>query len=131
MGSDTQDVLAQHVQDLRHGDEHRDAAVLDLCGDLARVVSAHEDDDPRQHRRNEGRHRLAEHVAERQEVQKANRRKWPAPLAVLHDFAFDRNDVRQDVAVGDDDAFGLGGRAGREDDLRHIVARQRNIGHAR
>ncbi len=71
---------------------------------------------------NEGGHRLAEHVAERQEVQKANRRKWPAPLAVLHDFAFDRHDVREDVAVGDDDAFGLGRRAGREDDLRHVVA---------
>ena len=127
MGYDTQDMLAQHVQDLRHGNEHRDTALLDLCGDLARVVPAHEDDVPRQHGGNEGGHCLAEHVAERQEVQKANRRKWPAPLAVLHDFAFDRNDVREYIAVGDDDAFGLGSRAGREDDLRHVVGRQRNV----
>ena len=39
------------------------------------------------------------------------------PLLVLRHLALDRDDVRQDVAVGDDDAFGLGRRAGREDDF--------------
>ena len=38
------------------------------------------------------------------------------------DLALDRHDVGQDVAVGDDDALGLGRRAGREDDLGDVVA---------
>ena len=81
---------------------------------------------PRQHRRDERRHRLAEHVAERQQVQEAQREERPAPLAVLQDLAFDRHDVRQHVAVGDDDALGLGGRAGGEDDLGDVVAADRH-----
>ena len=36
---------------------------------------------PRQHRRNECRHRLAEHVAERQQVQKAERKERPRPTS--------------------------------------------------
>ena len=50
------------------------------------------------------------------------------------DLAFDRDDVRQDVAVGDDDAFGFGGGAGREDDFGDVVARdgdvRRDVRHA-
>ena len=40
---------------------------------------------------------------------------------VLGDLALDRHDVRQHVAVTDDHAFGFGGRARREDDLRDVV----------
>ena len=45
----------------------------DLVDDVARVVAAHEHDDAGQHRRNERRHRLAEHVAERQQVEEPDR----------------------------------------------------------
>ncbi len=131
-GASAQHVLAQHVENLRHRHQHRDAPALDLRDDVARVVAAHEDDDARQHRRDEGRHRLAEHVAERQQVQEAQREERRAPLAVLQDLAFDRHDVRQHVAVGDDDALGLGGRARREDDLGDVVAPDGNLrGRAR
>ena len=99
---------------------------LDLRDDLARVVAAHEDHDARQHRRDERRHRLAEHVAERQQVQEAQRKERRAPLAVLEHLALDRDDVRQHVAVGDDDALRLGGRARGEDDLGDVVARDRH-----
>ena len=51
-----------------------------------------------------------------------------APFPVLEDLVLDRDDVRQDVAVGDDDALGLGGRAGREDDLGDVVVRDRDGG---
>ena len=39
------------------------------------------------------------------------------PTPVLRHLALDRDDVGEHVAVGDDDALGLGGGAGREDDL--------------
>ncbi len=51
--------------------------------------------------------------------------KRPRVLAVLHHLAFDRDDVRQDVAMADHDALRLGGRARREDDLDDVVARDR------
>ena len=35
----------------------------------------------------------------------------------IRHLALDRDDVGEDVLVGEDDALGLGGRAGREDDL--------------
>ena len=55
--------------------------VLICVDDLPRVVAAHEHDDARQHRRNEGRHRLAEHVAERQQVQEPNRKERLCPTS--------------------------------------------------
>ena len=127
-GRDAQHVLAQHVENLRHRHEHRDPARLDLRDDVGRVVAAHEDDGAGQHRRDERRHRLAEHVAERQQVQEAEREERRAPLPVLQHLALDRDDVREDVAVRDDDALRLGGRARREDDLGDVVARDRDVG---
>ena len=81
--------------------------------------------DARQHRRNERGHRLSEHVAQRQQVQEPEREERPAPSAVLQHLAFDRDDVREHVAVGDDDALRLGRRARRENDLRDVVALDR------
>ena len=72
-GIDAQRVLAQHVEDLRHADDHRDAPALDQAHDVVRVEAAHEDHRAVDHRRDVGGHRLPEHVAERQQVQEAQR----------------------------------------------------------
>ena len=72
-----QDVLAQHVEDLRHRHQHRDPARLDLADDVVRVVAADEQHRPGQHRRDEGGHRLAEHVRQRQQVQEPDRDERP------------------------------------------------------
>ena len=116
-GSDALDVLAQHVEHLRHADEHRDAPRLDLTEDLGRAVAVREDDRAVEHRRHERRHRLPEHVAERQQVQEPDRMERPLVLPVLRDLALDRDDVREDVAVRDRHALRIGRRAGGEDDL--------------
>ena len=115
-------MLPQHVQDLRDRHEDRDLPGPDLVDDVARVVAPHEHDDPGQHRRNEGRHGLAEHVAERQQVEEPDRAEWFRVAAVLDHLAFHRNDVREDVTVGDHDALRFGRRPGREDDFRNVVA---------
>ena len=115
-------MLAQDVEDFRHADEHRDPPCLDLRDDVRRVVAAHEHDRAGQHGGNEGRHGLSEQVAERKEIQEAKRKERPAPLSILQNLALDRHDVREDVPVGDDDAFRLSGCAGGEDDLGDIVA---------
>ena len=84
---------------------------------------------PRHHRRDVGGHRLAEHVAERQQVQEPQRVERPRVFAVLQNLALDRDDVREDVAVADDHAFRLRGRARREDDLGDVVARDGDRRH--
>ena len=48
-------------------------------------------------------------------------------LPILHHLAFDRHDVRQHVSMANDDALGLGRGAGGEDDLNHVVARNRDM----
>ena len=50
------------------------------------------------------------------------------PTSDTSELPFDRDDVREDVAMRDDDAFRLGGRAGREDDLRGGVAIDTRLG---
>ena len=72
LGGDPQHVFAQHIENLRHRHEDRHAPALDERDDLAWVVPAHEDDDARQHRRDEGRQGLTEHVAQRQQVRNLN-----------------------------------------------------------
>ncbi len=90
------------------------------------IVAAHEHDDASQHRRNEGGHRLPEHVAQGQQVQEPDRAEWFRVPAILQDLFFDRDDVREHVAVRDHHALRLGRRARREDDLRHIVTHDRD-----
>src|SRR5579871_4627409 len=114
------DVLAQDLENLRNRHKDRDAARMDLPDDLVGIETAHEDHDAWEHGRNEGRHGLAEHVAERQQVQETDREEGPPITAILQDFALHGNDVGEDVAVRDDDAFGFGGGTGGKDDLRGL-----------
>ena len=123
-------VVAQHLEHLRHADHDRDAPGADLPDDVGRGQAAREDHHAGQHRRDERRHRLAEHVAERQQVQKTDRRERSRVPAVLRDLALDRDDVREDVPVGEDHPFRFRGRAGREDDLDDVVGIARDGGSA-
>ena len=74
--------------------------------------------------RQEDAEELAEDVAERQQVQEAQRMEDALVLEIFADLAFERLEVRQDVAVRDDDAAWLGRGAGGEDNLDDVVARQ-------
>jgi hypothetical protein len=118
-------VFAQYLENLGHRHEHRHAPRFDLPGDVGRIEAAHEDHRTREHRRDECGHRLTEHVTERQQVEEPQWKERPSPLAVLQHLAFDRDDVREDVAMGDDDALRVSRRAGRKDDLGDIIARDR------
>ncbi len=118
------DVIFEDLEDLRHAYQDGDATLADLANDVVGRVAAREEDQARQHRRHERPHRLPEHVAERQQVEKADWQKRLCPLTVLGDLLFDGNDIGQYVPVGDDDALGICGGAGGEDDLCGIVRRQ-------
>src|SRR2546425_2096249 len=63
LGGDRQDalkVLTQDVEYLRHTNEDRDAARLDLVQNLRRTVAVGKDDRAGEHGRHERRHRLPE-----------------------------------------------------------------------
>ena len=114
LGYRAEDILAQHIENLGDADQDRDPPRVDLPDDLMRVVAAHEDDNTRQHRRDECRHRLSEHMAEREKVQKANRLERLGVFLVLLHLALDRHDVGENVPVLDDYAFRFRRRAGGE-----------------
>jgi hypothetical protein len=88
---------------------------------VVRIEAAREDDHAVDHRGDAGGHGLPEHVAEREQIEESERMERLGVLPILHHLAFDRDDVRQHVPVADDDAFGLGRRARRENDLDDIV----------
>ena len=71
-GHDPPNVLAQHLEHLRHADQDRNPPGPDLRDDVLRSKAAGEDDRSGQHRRHERRHGLSEHVAERQKIQEAD-----------------------------------------------------------
>ena len=98
---------------------------LMTCEHLGRIQRVLKDDGRRQQLRQKDAEELSEDVAERQQVEKAQRMKDALVLQILADLALQRLQVGQDVAVRDDDAARLGRRAGGEDDLHDVVARER------
>ena len=81
---------------------------------------------PGKHRRNERRHGLSEHVAQRQQVEKSDGRERAGVAEVFLHLIFDRNNVGQNVPMRDDDALGLGGGAGGEDDFGGLILGDRH-----
>ena len=79
----------------------------------------------------ENSEKLAEYVAERKEVEKAQRMKEAFPAAVTIDFFFEGFEVGEQVAVGEDDAARFGRGAGGEDDFDWIGALDRRGGKFR
>src|SRR5262245_50080468 len=67
--------------------------------------------------------RLAEHVAERQQVQNPNRLQDSRPLLVFRNFVPERAEIRADVAVTVNHALWLACRAGRVNDFDNIIWR--------
>jgi hypothetical protein len=121
LGHDPDQVVAQHLEDLRHRNQHRDAAAANLRHHVFRSEGTGEHHHAVQQRRHERRHRLAEHVAERKQVEEADRQERPGVLPVLRDFTLDRDDVGEDVPVREHHALRLRRGAGREDHLGDVV----------
>jgi hypothetical protein len=117
LGGDAQHVLFQHLENFGHAHQDRDPAAADLADDVLGCVASGEHDDAGEHRRDERRHRLAEHVTERKEIEKPERQERLRPLLVLRHLVLDRHDVGEDVAMADHDPLRLGGRAGGKDDF--------------
>ena len=71
--------------------------------------------------RKENSEKLSEHVAEREQVQKTDWMREAFILQILLDVRLQRLDVRQDVAVRDNDSLGLGGCSRGEYDFKGVT----------
>ena len=80
------------------------------------------DDGRAKKRRNEKRHELAEHMAERNRGNKSQRMQPALVIAMFVDALFERLEVREEVAVGKHNAARFAGGAGSEEDFCHVVA---------
>ena len=67
--------------------------------------------------RDEDAHKLSKDVAQRDEIQKANRMKESLPLNVLCDLSFERQQVGEQITMREQHAFRCRGRAGGENDF--------------
>ena len=71
--------------------------------------------------RNEDAHKLPKDVAQRDEIQEANRMKEAPPLNVFCDLSFQRQQVGEQIAMREQHAFRSRGRAGGENDFDESV----------
>ena len=108
---------AQQLQDAWDGDEDGDAFAADEFGHARGFELIAEVEFGGEQRRHPEAHELAEDVAERQGVEEAQRMHPALILEIFCDLVFDGLQAGEDVAMGVDDAFGLGGGARGEDDL--------------
>ena len=81
----TQDVLPEHLEDLRHRDHCGYASSADLPHNFMGAISAHKNRDPRDERQNEERDHLTEHVAEWDQTEKTQREYWSEPFRISGD----------------------------------------------
>ena len=116
-GEAGEQVGAQEMQDAGDGDEDGDALAADEVGHAGGVELIGEVDFGGEEGGDPEAHELAEDVAEGQGVEEAQGMEAAFVAAIFGDLVFDGLEADEDVAVGVDDALGLGGGAGGEDDL--------------
>src|SRR5205085_771439 len=112
------DLALERLEHTRHSNQRRDAFALD-CGDdfswVERVLKQH---CRAQQWRDPHSHELTEDVAQRHKIEKAKGMKEALPLKVWLHTRFERLQIREDVAVGNNHTLGIGCRPRREDNLR-------------
>src|ERR1019366_2569212 len=114
------DLLLQRLDHARHGYQHGDAFPADRCHDFGWVECVFEHDSSAEQRGKKNSQELSEDMAQRQQVEEANRMHQPLVLQVFSDFGFERGEVADHVRVGEHDSLGLGRGAGGENDFEWI-----------
>ncbi len=114
------DLLLQRLDHARHGHQHRDPFPADRRHDCGWVECVFKNDRTPQQRWKKNSQELSEDVAQRQQVQEANRMHQPFVLQVFSDFGFDRDEVADHIGVGEQHSLRLGRGAGRENNFERI-----------
>ena len=116
-------VFLQRFDQPRHGYQHRNAFIVNGSHDFRWIQAVGKHRSRSENLRQKNPEHLAEHVAERKQIQKAQRMEDAFVAAVFVDFPLDGLKVREDVAMGQHDAARFSSGARREDDLNGIASR--------
>ena len=118
------DFPAQGIEHARHGDEQRGALAANGAHNFRGVERFLEDDRGTHQRRNEDPEELAEDVAQRKQIHEAQGMKETLVFQIGLNSALERLEIRENVAVREDHAAGLGGRTGSEHNLGDVIPSQ-------
>ena len=115
------DLLLQGLQHPRHTNQHGNALAVDGVHDFRRLEFLLKNNGAAQQRRQVHAQELPEHMAERQQIQEPDGVHQALILQIALHPALQGSDIRQHVAVADDDSAWLRGRTRGEDDLQSIL----------
>ena len=113
--------ILQVLEDAGNRHDHRYPILANKLHDLAGMHLAGERRRAFEKKRNEQSLRLAEHMAERQQIENSNRLKWPRPFFVFGDLAAKRPEVRANIPVPVHHTFRLAGCSGCVNDFDDIA----------
>ena len=105
------DLFLQRLQHARHRDQNRNPLASNGADDLAWFQAVLKNYRPAHELRKKNPQKLPEDVAQRQQVQKANRVDEAFVLEILLNLRLQRCHVRENIAMRDDNALGIRGRA--------------------
>ena len=117
------DTCMKEIEHPRNGDKRRGSLLLDAAHNLRGIARRFENDRGPKQRRNKQRHKLSEHVAQRNERDESQRVKPALIFPVLFDPTFQRLKVCQKIAVGQNDTAWLSRRAGSVKNLGNGASR--------
>src|SRR6516162_2743436 len=112
--------ISQRIEHAGNGDHDRSALVPDGAQNVPGMRRVFEHDGGAQQRRHQHGHELAKNMAERNERDKSQRMKPFLAPAIFLDTSFDRLQVRQKIAMGQNYAARLAGGAGSEQNLSNM-----------
>ena len=121
VGESCKDIVAQQIEHLGHADHHGNPAASNQVRRFARAETGLEENFPRDQGGNQRRHRLPEHMTQRQQVQETDGRERTHVLSILIDLVVDGFQVGQDIAVSKSDSLWRAGRTRSEQDFRDLI----------
>src|SRR2546423_15322384 len=101
----------QKIKHARNGDERGGALLLYGANDFGGIAGRFENYRGAEERRNKQSHELAEDMAQGNERNEAQRVKPTLVFAILIEATLQRLEICQKIAVGENEAAGLGGGA--------------------
>ena len=93
------DLVPQRFDQAWHGDQHGYTLAVNCANYFARIERVQKDGRSAEKLRNENSEKLSEHMAQRQELEEAQRMKNAFVAAIARELFFDGSKVREDVSV--------------------------------
>src|SRR6185312_9269996 len=115
------DLAAQRLDQTGHCNESHDVLTANFTDHLCGVQRVHEVDRCAEYLRKKNSKKLAKDVAQRKQIEYADRMEETFIAAVMFEFGCNRRNVGENISVRKHNAARFGCRAGREDNLHGIV----------